>query len=83
MKKSKYSTASHIGQAAFCPHSLYLQQNKNTVYDKTTIQKREKGINDHNHLNRQVMAGAKSNWLPKFAIVLLILVIMGGLLWLR
>jgi len=83
MKRRKYSTASHIGQAAFCPHSLHLQLNKKTTYSKTTIRKREKGIEDHNQLNVQVKADASFDWVQKIAIALVMLFLVGVLVWLK
>lgn len=68
----KYSRASDIGRATYCPHSLYLQTNKNVTYSEQTLSARKRGINDHNQLNQTVLQSKyKISWLWKLAIVLI------------
>ncbi|PSV28074.1 hypothetical protein [Photobacterium sp. GB-72] len=79
----RYTRASDLGEAAKCPHSLYLQKQKSSVTSRSTQWVREAGEKDHQRINyiarKEQAKTNKSNRSAWLYIVILLLIL--GLLW--
>ncbi|EAS62454.1 hypothetical protein VAS14_00256 [Vibrio angustum S14] len=78
----KYSTASDLGEAAKCPHGLYLQKNKASVTSDSTQWVRNAGEKDHQRINNIALNEQYETKRNKNAwLYILLLICILGVIW--